>query len=82
MLFLLKSGFELYSRWVPLLYLNGNRVGEANRPFVHYAPVTKQKEMTDEARVDNFIQVTVFVHPSVELASLCTGMREKSILHL
>lgn len=54
----------------------------ANRPSPHYAPVSKHKEMTDEARVDSFIQVTVFVYPSVELASLCTGMREKSILYL
>ena len=63
-------------------WIRQGRVGEANRPFLYYAPVSKHKEMTDEARVDSFIQVTVFVYPVIELASMCTGMREKSILYL
>ena len=29
--------------------------------------------------MDNFMQITVFVHPSLELVPLFTGMRERSI---
>ena len=33
------------------------------RPFPHYTPGSKHKRNKDEARVDNFIQITVFCQP-------------------
>ena len=38
-----------------------------NRPFPHSTPVTKHKKNEVEARVDNFIQITVFCPPMPRL---------------
>ena len=53
---------------------------ETYRPFPHYAPVSKNKEMrTRLGWTCNFIQITVFCSPEPELVPLFTGMRKRSI---
>ena len=44
----------------------------------HYSPVSKHKEM--KTRVDNYSNKSLyFVHPSLELVPLFTGMQERFI---
>ena len=51
-----------------------------HRPFPHYAPVSKDKEVrTRLGWTYNFVQITTFVHPSLELMALFTGIQEMSI---
>ena len=41
-----------------------------NRPFSHSAPVSKLQKKKVETRVNNFIQITVFCPPNLELVPL------------
>ena len=50
-----------------------------NRPFPHYAPVSKHKEMKTRLGWTISYKSLYFVHPSLELVPLSTGMRERSI---
>ena len=50
-----------------------------NRAFPHFAPVSKHKEMKSRLRWTVSYKSLYFVHPSLELAPLFTGMRERSI---
>ena len=50
-----------------------------NRPFPHYAPVNKHKEMRSRLGWTVSYKSLYFVHPSLELVPLFTGMRERSI---
>ena len=51
-----------------------------HRPFPHYAPVSKDKEVrTRLGWTYNFVQITTFVHLSLELRPLFAGIRERSI---
>ena len=52
---------------------------EVNRPFPHYAPVSKHKEMKTRLGWTISYKSLYFVHPSLELVPLFTGMRERSI---
>ena len=54
--------------------------GFSNRPFPHYAPVNKHKEMRTRLGWTVSYKSLYFVHPSLELVPLFTGMRERSIL--
>ena len=64
-----------------LHYLSERQQG--NRPFPHYAPVSKHKEMKTRLGWTISYKSLYFVHPSLELVPLFTGMRERSIvLHL
>ena len=49
------------------------------RPFPHYAPVSKHKEMKTRLGWTISYKSLYFVHPSLELVPLFTGMRERSI---
>ena len=49
------------------------------RPFLHYAPVSKHKEMKTRLGWTISYKSLYFVHPSLELVPLFTGMRERSI---
>ena len=49
------------------------------RPFPHYAPVSKHKEMRTRLGWTISYKSLYFVHPSLELVHLFTGMRERSI---
>ena len=49
------------------------------RPFPHYAPVNKHKEMRTRLGWTVSYKSLYFVHPSLELVPLFTGMRERSI---
>ena len=51
-----------------------------NRPFPHYAPVSKHKEMKTRLGWTISYKSLYFVHPSLELVPLFTGMRERSII--
>ena len=51
-----------------------------NRPFPHYAPVSKHKEMKTRLGWTISYKSLYFVHPSLELVPLFTGMRERSIV--
>ena len=51
-----------------------------NRPFPHYAPVRKQKEMRTRLGWEISYKSLYFVHPRLESVSFCTGMRERSII--
>ena len=51
-----------------------------NRPFPHYAPVSKHKEMRTRLGWTVSYKSLYFVHPSLELVPLFTGMRERSIV--
>ena len=48
------------------------KINKDNRPFPHYAPVSKDKEMRT-------VFSLYFVHSSLELVPLFTGMWERSI---
>ena len=62
---------------VPVLLLNQrNRIINTPFPAVHSSEHTKWNEI--EAFKYNFIQITVFCHPSLGLVSLLTGIRERS----
>ena len=51
-----------------------------HRSFPHYAPVSKDKEVrTRLGWTYNFVQITTFVHLSLELRPLFAGIRERSI---
>ena len=50
-----------------------------NRPFTHYAPVNKHKEMRTRLGRTISYKSLYFVCPSLELVPLFTGMRERSI---
>ena len=52
---------------------------QSNRPFPHYAPVSKHKEMKTRLGWTISYKSLYFVHPSLELVPLFTGMRERSI---
>ena len=49
------------------------------RPFPHYAPVSRHKEMRTRLGWTISYKSLYFVHPSLELMHLFTGMRERSI---
>ena len=51
----------------------------SNRPFPHYAPVSKHKEMRTRLGWTISYKSLYFVHPSLKLVLLFTGMRERSI---
>ena len=55
------------------------KVVSKNRPFPHYAPVSKHKEMRTRLGWTISYKSLYFVHPSLELVPLFTGMRERSI---
>ena len=73
----------------PIITVNGEDEGDAatmtknsnfnNRPFPHYAPVSKHKEMKTRLGWTISYKSLYFVHPSLELVPLFTGMRERSI---
>ena len=50
-----------------------------NRPSPHYAPVSKHKEMRPRLGWTISYKSLYFVHPSLDLIPLFTGMRERSI---
>ena len=50
----------------------------SNRPFPHYAPVNKHKEIVIGLGWTISYKSLYFVHPSLELVPLFTGMRERS----
>ena len=50
-----------------------------NRPFRHYGPVNKHKEMRTRLGWTISYKSLDFVHPSLELMPLFTEMRERSI---
>ena len=50
-----------------------------NRPFPHYGPVNKHKEMRTRLGWTISYKSLYFVHPSLELMPLFTEMRERSI---
>ena len=56
-----------------------NSFSLCNRPFPHYAPVSKHKEMKTRLGWTISYKSLYFVHPSLELVPLFTGMRERSI---
>ena len=49
------------------------------RPSPHYAPVSKHKEMRPRLGWTISYKSLYFVHPSLDLMPLFTGMRERSI---
>ena len=49
-----------------------------NKPFPHYAPVSKHKEMRKRLGWTISYKPLYFVHPSLELVPLFTGIRERS----
>ena len=49
------------------------------RPFLHYAPVSKHKEMRTRLGWTVSHKSLYFAHQSLELVPLFTGMRERSI---
>ena len=49
------------------------------RPFPHYAPVSRHKEMRTRLGWTISYKSLYFVHPSLELMHLFTGMWERSI---
>ena len=51
-----------------------------NRPFPHYAPVSKHKDMRTRLGWTISYKSLYFVHPSLELVPLFKGMRERSIV--
>ena len=59
--------------------LNLNLSNIANRPFPHYAPVSKHKDMRTRLGWTISYKSLYFVHPSLELVPLFKGMRERSI---
>ena len=50
-----------------------------HRPFPHYAPVSKDKEVRTRLGWTISYKSPHFVHPSLELMALFTGIRERSI---
>ena len=54
-------------------------VKKINRPSPHYAPVSKHKEMRPRLGWTISYKSLYFVHPSLDLMPLFTGMRERSI---
>ena len=52
-----------------------------NRPFPYYPPVSKHKEMRSRLGWIVSYKSLYFVHPSLELVPLFTGMQERSINH-
>ena len=50
-----------------------------NRPFPHFAPVNKHKEMRSRLGWTVSYKSLYFVHPSLELVPLFTGMWERSM---
>ena len=50
-----------------------------NRPFPHYAPVSKHKEMRMRLGLTISYKSLYFVQLSLELVPLITGMQERSI---
>ena len=54
-------------------------IRKTNRPFPHYAPVSKHLEMRMRFGWTISYKSLYFVHPSLELVPLFTGMRERSI---
>ena len=56
-----------------------NGVTLHNRPFPHSAPVSKHKEMRTRLGWTISYKSLYFVHPSLDLMPLFTGMRERSI---
>ena len=60
---------------------SGRKFCRVNRPFPHYAPVSKHKEMKTRLGWTISYKSLYFVHPSLELVPLFTGMRERSIWH-
>ena len=52
-----------------------------NKPFPHYAPVSKHKEMrTTRLGWTISYKSLYFVHPSLELVLLFTGIPERSMV--
>ena len=55
-----------------------------NKPFPHYAPVSKDKEMRTRLGVGGGGKISYkslyFVHPSLKLVPLFSEMREKSMV--
>ena len=51
-----------------------------DRPSPHYAPVSKHKEMRPRLGWTISYKSLYFVHPSLDLMPLFTGMRERSII--
>ena len=51
-----------------------------NKPFPHYAPVSKHKEMRTRLGWTISYKSLYFVHPSLELVRLFTGIRERSMV--
>ena len=49
-----------------------------NKPFPHYAPVSKHKEMRTKLGWTISYKSLYFVHPSLELVPFFTGMCERS----
>ena len=66
--------YKLYNKTI-VIY----KVVSKNRPFPHYAPVSKHKEMRTRLGWTISYKSLYFVHPSLELVPLFTGMRERSI---
>ena len=53
-----------------------------NRPFLHSTPVSKHKEMRSRLGWTISYKSLYFVHPSLDLIPLFTGMRERSATFL
>ena len=51
----------------------------ANRPFPYFSPVSKHEEMRSRLGWTISYKSLYFVHPSLDLMPLFTGMRERFI---
>ena len=51
-----------------------------NKPFPHYAPVSKHKEMRTRLGWTISYKSLHFVYPSLELVPLFTGKRKRSMV--
>ena len=60
-------------------FIKDNDTENVNRPVPHYVPVSKHKEMRTSLGWTFSYKSLYFVHPSLELVSLLTGMRKRSI---
>ena len=57
-------------------FIKDNDTENVNRPFPHYAPVSKHKEMGTSLGWTLSYKLLYFVHPSLDLVPLFTGTKE------
>ena len=57
-------------------FIKDNDTENVNRPVPHYVPVSKHKEMRTSLGWTFSYKSLYFVHPSLDLVPLFTGMQE------